>query len=86
MKLKRDFIVHNKKGETLLIPTGNSEFSGIVQGNKTFGAIVELLQEETTVEAMVEALFARFDITREKIEADVQTVITELKKIGALDE
>ena len=86
MKLKQDFIVHNKKGETLLIPTGDSEFSGIVQGNKTFGAIVELLQEETTVEAMVETLFARFDTQKEKIQADVETVITQLKKIGALDE
>ena len=86
MKLKQDFIVHNKKGETLLIPTGNSEFSGIVQGNKTFGAIVALLQEETTAEAMVETLFARFETEKEKIQTDVQTVITELRKIGALDE
>ena len=86
MKLKKEFIVHNKNGETLLIPTSEAAFSGIVQGNKTFGAIVELLQKDVTSEEIVEAMFARFDAEKEKIRSDVEKVLAELKKIGALDE
>ena len=86
MKLKKEFIVYNKKGETLLIATGAAEFSGIVQGNKTFGAVLDLLREDTTVEKIVEAMFERFQAEKDVIRADVEKAIAELKKIGALDE
>ena len=86
MKLKKEFIVHNKGEEALLISTGDAAFSGIVQGNKTLGAILELLLEETTKEKVVDAMLARFEADRARIEADVETVVSGLKKIGALDE
>ena len=43
MKLKREFIAHSGAGESLLVPSGGAEFVGIVRGNQTFGAILELL-------------------------------------------
>ena len=32
MKLKSDFIVHEANGKTLLVPVGDTEFHGIIQG------------------------------------------------------
>lgn len=86
MKLSPDFIVHNRGGENLLIPTASSSFSGIVRGNKTMGAIIELLKEETTEEEIVASMLSRFDAPSEKVAADVAKVLAELRKIGALDE
>ncbi|MBR6484254.1 MAG: PqqD family protein [Clostridiales bacterium] len=86
MKLSPDFIVHNRGGENLLIPTASSSFSGIVRGNKTMGAIIELLKEETTEEEIVASMLSRFDAPPEKVAADVAKVLAELRKIGALDE
>ncbi len=86
MKLKKGFLVHNKKGESLLVPTAEAGFSGIVQGNKTLGIVLELLQEDTTEEAIIENLRRRFDAPDGAIEKDVAHAIGELKKIGALDE
>lgn len=86
MKLKKDFIAHNTGSESLLVPTGAAEFSGLVKGNKTFGVIVELLKEETTQEEIVAAMHARFNAPDGAIENDVARAISELRDIGALDE
>ena len=86
MKIKDSFIAHESDGESMLIPTGDAKFSGIVKGNSTLGAIVSYLMEETTEEEVVEKMMARFDAPREVIARDVNTVISELKRIDALDE
>ena len=87
MKLNQAFLLHNTaEGETVLVPTGASGFSGVVRGNRTLGAVLELLKEETTQEALVAAMPARFDAPEGAIEKDVAKALAELRKIGALDE
>ena len=86
MKLKNGFIPHDTGNESLLIPAGGAGFSGLVKGNKTLGAILELLKEDTTEEALIRAMLSRFDAPEDVITADVQKALTELQKIGALDE
>ena len=85
MKIKDSFISHESDGESMLIPTGDAAFSGIVKGNATLGAIVELMQVETTEEEVVDKMCARFDAPREVIARDVHKVVEELTKIGAID-
>ena len=55
MKLNKDFLLHNLGEETVLVPTGKAEFSGIVRGNKTLGAVLELLKTDTTEAQIIEA-------------------------------
>lgn len=86
MKLRKEFLIHNTGSETLLIPAGGAGFSGVVRGNRTLGAILELLKTDTTEEALTAALRSRFDDPGAQIEADVASALAELRKIGALDE
>ena len=86
MKLKNEFIVHETDHETLLVSTGAAGFSGLVKGNKTLGAILQLLKTDTTENAVVSALKERFDAQEEIIRADVQKALSGLREIGALDE
>ena len=86
MKLKSTFLVHKYGEENLLIPTAGESFSGIVKGNDTLGEIFRLLREETSEEQMMEALLEKFEAPRETVEADVARAVSELRKIGALDE
>ena len=86
MKLKKEFIVHDTGSETLLVPTGHVDWSGLVKGNKTLGAILYLLKTETTEEAIVDAMKMRFDAPDETIRGDINKVVTELRRIEALDE
>ena len=84
MKLKKDFIVHNVGDETLLVPTAEADFHGLVQGNKSVRVILECLQQDTTEEAITDELCRRFQGDREVIRADVADVVTRLKEIGAI--
>ena len=86
MKLNKEFLLHNTGGESILVPTGASGFSGVVRGNKTLGAVLELLKNETAEAELVAALKARFDAPAGAIEADVAKALAELRKIGAIDE
>lgn len=86
MKLKNGFILHETGSESLLIPSGSAGFSGLVKGNKTLGAILELLKEDTTEEKIITAMKQRFDAPENVIVADVKKALSELRKIGAVDE
>ena len=86
MRLKKEFITYEAGTESLLVPTGGAGFSGLVKGNKTLGAILELLKKETTEDAVITAMKERFDAPAEVIARDVKKALSELRRIGALDE
>ena len=86
MKLKKGFIVHDTGSESILVPMGGAGWSGVVKGNKTLGAILDLLKEDTTERAIIDAMKQRFDAPEEIITRDVKKALSELQKIGALDE
>ncbi len=86
MKLNKNFLLHNTSGESILVPTGKAEFSGVVRGNKTLGALLELLKKEISEEELVAAMKARFDAPEGAVEADTAKALAELRRIGALDE
>ena len=86
MKLKKGFIVHDTGSESILIPMGGAGWSGVVRGNRTLGAILDLLKEDTTERAIIDAMKQRFDAPEEIITRDVKKALSELQKIGALDE
>ena len=86
MKLKKGFITHDTGAQSLLVPTGKAGWAGLVKGNKTLGAILSLLKEDTTEDAVITAMEERFDAPEETITRDVKKVLAELRKIGAIDE
>ena len=87
MKLNKQFLVHNTGRETILVPSGEAEFSGVVRGGRTFGVLLELLNKgDSTEEELAAAMRARFDAPEGVIEQDIAQTLGELRKIGALDE
>lgn len=86
MRLNPNFIKHTMDGVTLVVPTADAEFHGLVQGNKTVGVILDCLENGSTQEDIVKTLCDRFDGDPSEIEADVADVIFRLKEIGAIDE
>lgn len=86
MKLKQGFITHDTGNESILVPMGGAGWSGVVKGNKTLGAILDLLKEDTTETAIIDAMKQRFNAPEDVITRDVEKVLSELRKIGALDE
>jgi hypothetical protein len=86
MKLKKEFLQHITDNEAMLVPTGRAGFAGLVRGNRTLGVILGLLAEETTEDAVIAAMKARFDAPEEILARDVRTALQNLRAVGALDE
>ena len=86
MKLKKEYIAHDTGSESLLVPMGGAGWAGVVKGNKTLGAILGFLKEDTSEAAIIDAMKERFDAPEDIICGDVKKAIAELRNIGALDE
>ncbi len=86
MKLKKGFVTQVIDDTQFLVPLGGETFKGIARSNRTAAFIVDCLKEETTAEAIVDAMCEQFDAPRETIAADVEKILETLRGIRALDE
>ncbi len=86
MKLNTNFVKHTIDGQTVVVPTADAQFHGLVQGNKSVKVIMDCLENDTTEDEIVEVLYNRFDGDKEVMRADVRDVISKLKGIGAIDD
>ena len=85
MKLKSDFITQTIEDTQFLVPVGAEAFRGIVRSNTTAAFIVDCLKEETTEEAIVDAMCAKYDAPRDVIAADVAMIMGKLRGINAIE-
>ena len=85
MKLKANFITQEMDGEQIMVAAGGG-FAGMVRSNATAAFIVDCLKNETTREAVLDAMGQKYDAPREVMAADVDLVLGNLRRIGALDE
>ena len=86
MKLKDTFVTHTSDGEQILIDAGGKNFVGLVRSNKTAAFIVDCLKADTTKDAIVDAMCAKYDAPQSVIAQDVEKILGKLRSIGALDE
>lgn len=86
MKLKSDFITQTIDDTQFIIPVGAEAFQGIARGNKTAAFIVDCLKEETSEEAIVDRMCAKYAADRATLAADVEAVLNTLRRMNALDE
>jgi hypothetical protein len=87
MKLSSDFVLRRVVDSAVLVPFGEkmTNFNGILSLNKVGVFLAELLQEETTSKALVDAVVERFDIDAETATKDVDAFLEQLRINGALD-
>ena len=86
MTLNPDFVKHTSDGQTVLVPTADAQFHGLVQGNDSVAVILECLEHDVTEEEIVDEMCRRFIGDRAVIAADVADTVKQLKAIGAINE
>ena len=88
MKLKEGFILHTVGDEHMVVATGEAGklFNGLVRNNGTANFIFEQLLQETTEEQIVDAMYEKYDASREQMTADVKRVVNQIREAGFLDE
>ena len=70
----------------MLVPTASADFYGVVKGNEVLGDILSLLGREISEEELVQAMAAQYDAPVDALARDVRKALSELRKIGALEE
>ncbi len=84
MKLNPRFLTHETKGEHITISTTGTKFNGLIRSNPTGAFIVESLKNDTTESETVDKMLAKYDVDRDTAEKDVASIISQLRKIGAV--
>ena len=84
MKLKDTFVTQEMDSEQVMVEAGGG-FAGMVRSNATAAFIIDQLKTETTKEAILDAMCQKYDAPRSVMAKDVDMVLGNLKKIGALD-
>jgi len=79
MKLREGFILQEVAGESVIVPSGESlDMNVMVTLNSTACFLWKLLEEETTEEALVEALLGEYGIDRGTAQACVADFVKKL--------
>ena len=86
MKLNSNFLTHTIDDTRFLVPVGAEAFHGLVRGNASAGFLIELLKEETSEEALVDAMCRKYDAPRETVAADVREFLDKLRELDAIEE
>lgn len=85
MKIKDGFILRTVAGETVVLPTGNLvDLDMMITLNDTGKFLWEALNNETTEDALVEALLAEYDVDQERARSSVEAFVARLKELNFL--
>ena len=88
MRLKYTFDKMELNDQIVAVPVGDNadNYHGVVKMNETANAIFNLLAEDTTEEAIVEAMEKEYDLSKEILADDVMHYVQEFREKGMLVE
>ena len=87
MKLKEGVIVNEIDGQVMAVDAGSGRerFIGLVRMNKTAGFVAKLLEKETDMDAIVDAMTEKYDVTADVARINAQKVIEAFQGSGLLE-
>ena len=88
MKIKKGFVVKTVGETNAIVPVGENQknFNGLITVNEAGMFLWNLLQEETTEEALVKELLKEYDVEEEVAKQDVKEFIKKIRISGFLDD
>lgn len=86
MRRNPDFLLRDVAGIQVIVPVGEAivAFPGMITVNQTGAYIWELLENEQTEDALVDALLEQYQVTREQAATDVKAFLEKLQPTGAV--
>ena len=83
MKIKEGFLLRQVAGQTVVLPCGEDmDLDLMINLNDTGAFLWQLLQEETTEAALVDALLAEYDVDAETAKSAVAGFVAKLNDNG----
>lgn len=86
MRIEKDFILREIAGDYIIIPTGRTvlDFNGLITVNEVGVTLWKMLQEEVTLETLVQGVLAEYDVEEEVAREDIQEFLDKLAEGGIL--
>ncbi len=86
MKRNSDFLMRQVADRYVLAPVGEmaKKFSGMITMNETGKFLWELLEQEQTLDSLLQALADTYEIDGEKVKPDVVRFLEPLQEIEAI--
>ena len=87
MKIKEGYMQSTVAGRAVVVPLGHTNtFRNMIKLNETGKLLWSLLTEDTTREALIDALCAEYEIDRSVAERDVDAFLDTLRRFDVLAE
>ena len=88
MKIKEGFLLRQVGGNNVVVPVGaqSVDFRCLITLNEVGAFLWQKLAADSTVESLVEALLAEYDVTADIATADVERFVASLREKNMLDE
>ena len=80
MQIKKEFVLREIAGDYIIIPTGATvlEFNGLITVNEVGVTLWNLLQEEVSLEQLVQGVLAEYDVEEAVAREDIQEFLNKL--------
>lgn len=87
MRVEKDFILREIAGDYIIIPTGKTvlEFNGLITVNEVGVSIWNMLQEDVTLEEIVQGILDEYDVEESVAKEDVEEFLSTLVDGGILE-
>lgn len=86
MRINKEFVLREIAGEYVIIPVGKTalEFHGLITVNEVGVALWKMLQEDVTMEELVQGILKEYEVSEETARKDILEFLEELCKGGIL--
>ena len=86
MRINKEFVLREIAGDYIIIPTGATvlEFNGLITVNEVGVTLWKMLQEEVSMEHLVQGILAEYEVEEEVAREDIQEFLDVLTNGGIL--
>ena len=87
MRINKEYVLREIAGDYIIIPIGSTalEFNGLITVNEVGVTLWKMLQEEVSLDDLVQGVLAEYDVKEDVAREDIQEFLGELVKGGILD-
>lgn len=87
MRIKQDFTIQKVGDSYIAVAVGETSkmFHGMVRLNETGAFLWNKMAQDTTLEALIDALLAEYEVDRETAAADIKRLVEQLDENGILE-
>ena len=86
MKIKSGYILREVAGKSIVVPSGDINFNGIITLNESGVLLWKALENGADEKALVAVLLDNYDVSESVAENDVKKVVKILREHKLLDE